>query len=58
MRCSYMDVLRSHCCAVRLVAGTQYNLVDFSDQEEEVGGRCVYERFDVPGSRYSLHGAC
>ena len=51
-----MDVLRSHCCAVRLVAGTQYNLADYTDQGE--GGHCVYERFDVPGSRYSLHGAC
>ena len=54
-----MDVLRSHCCAVRLVAGTQYNLADYTDRgEEEEGGHCVYERFDVPGSRYSLHGAC
>ena len=56
-----MDVLRSHCCAVRVVAGTQYNLADYTDQgegEEGEGGRCVYERFDVPGSRYSLHGAC
>ena len=55
-----MDVLRSHCCAVRLVAGTQYNLADYTDQGEEgrEGRHCVYERFDVPGSRYSLHGAC
>ena len=54
-----MDVLRAHCCAVWLVAGTQYNLADYTDQGEEVeGGHCVYERFDVPGSRYSLHGAC
>ena len=30
-----MDVLRSHCCAVRLVAGTQYNLADYTDQGEE-----------------------
>ena len=52
-----MDVLRSHCCAVRLVAGTQYNLADYTDQGEE-GRNCVYERFDVPGSRYSLHGPC
>ena len=54
-----MDVLRSHCCAVRLVAGTQYNLADYTDKVEgEEGRHCVYERFDVPGSRYSLHGAC
>ena len=58
MCCSFMDVLRSHCCAVRLVAGTQYNLADYTDKGEEDGRHCVYERFDVPGSRYSLHGAC
>ena len=53
---SFVDVLTTKCCHIKMSEGEQYILADYTDTGNT---NCIYEKFGLPGSRFSFsEGPC